>query len=107
MLMDTNSRKRRLVIVHIGVLIAMTTFTNAAALMPSLFEHGTVVASGIATLMVAGIEPIIRGRLAGTLIRGLLTGRDKDVLRIHAMACILAAIVGTVCAGVAMMRSVS
>ncbi len=107
MLMDTNSRKRRFVVLHIGVLIAMTTFTNAAAIMPSLFGHAIVIAAGVATLIIAGLEPIIRGRLARTMMRGLFTRHDEDILRIHAWSCILAAVVGTVCTGVAMMSAIT
>lgn len=91
--------RREPILDHVIALVAMTTLTNASALMPSTFGVRATMALATLTLVLAAMESTV----AGWSRRRSATppGRRRDMDRLHVWSCALAALVSVTCAGFA------
>lgn len=90
---------REPILVHVIALVAMTTLTNASALMPSTFGMSATMALATLTLVLAAMESTVAGwsrRRGATPPEGA-----RDLHRLHIWSCALAAFVSVACAGFA------
>lgn len=96
------TRSDRIILAHVLVLTLMTTLVNAAAIAPATFGGvRTVYTFAILTLLTASGEPIVRTLARRRMPLGIAGVQDRQMLRLHGFACMLAAGVSTVCALVA------
>jgi len=86
-------------ILHVMLLAALTAVTNASAISPGLFGGRMMtIPLAAATLLTAGLEHVVR---RWWVVRGPLPETAdgmRDVLRVHAWGCGLAAVVSFACA---------
>ncbi len=91
------------VLAHVLALVAMTTLTNASALMPSTFGMRTTMALATLTLVLAAMESTVAG---WSRRRGATPPENsRDLRRLHVWSCALAALVSVTCAGFAVLSA--
>jgi hypothetical protein len=95
--------RREPIILHVITLGAMTTLTNASALMPSTFGVRATMALATLTLVLAAMESTVAG---WSRSRGETPPEAaRDLHRLHVWSCALAALVSVTCAGFAVLSA--
>lgn len=101
--MGSHLARVRPLVVHILVLVALATTTNASAVAPEAFGALGTVPLATLTLVAAALESTVRGMVRRTIPPFQETRAEADVIRTHVWACGLAAFVAVASVALALL----